>query len=88
MTLIPGYFRYTRRHWYENLSFKFEVTVLRRAYGGNVGNVNVVWKSDSTNEMHDTNAAKVTLEVTEAMPVFHTRQMKNDFKEKVVSYYT
>ena len=74
--------RYDRCHWIDNLQLPFEFALIKRAYGGVVGNMNFLWKVESTDENHETNMAKVVLKVTEELPKFHTRQMRADFLVK------
>ena len=49
---------------------------MKTAHGGVVGNMNFLWKVESTDEYHETSMAKVEL------PKFHTRQMRADFLVK------
>ena len=76
--------RIQRRRWLQKLAVSTDIAMLTRSYGGNTGNVSVVWRVDSSSENHETDNARVTLAVTEKMSVYHTRQMRKDFVEKVV----
>lgn len=74
--------RYERRHWLDSLRLPFEVAQMKRSYGGQAGNVNILWKVDTSDKDHDTKMAQVILKITEDLPKFHTRQMKADFITK------
>ena len=73
--------RYTRRHWWDNLKLSSQVAIMTRHYGGNIGNVNVLWKIVEDDD-HETNMARATLAATEGLPEYHTRQMRKDFINK------
>ena len=71
--------RYKRRHWLDRMSLDVPTALMKRHYGGNLGNINIIWKINREDEKHETKMAKVTLKVTEGLPQFHSRQMRKDF---------
>ena len=71
--------RYERRHWIDDLQLSETVAVMKRHYGGTLGNINVIWKVTPVNVSHETNMARAILYVTEELPQYHTRKMRKDF---------
>lgn len=74
--------RYERRHWSDKLSLKFPIAIMKRHYGGRLGNISIIWKVNTADESHDTKMAQATLTVTQELPTYHTRQMRKDFVQK------
>ena len=53
-----------------------------KSYGGQVANVNIIWKVVN-NETRKTNMVKALIEVNNKLPSYHTRQMHKDFVHNV-----
>ena len=73
--------RYKRRHWLSNLQLKFLVAMITRQYGGNIGNINIMWKVTEDDVNLDTLMARAVLKANKNFPEYHTRQMRKDFIE-------
>ena len=63
----------------DKLSLDVPTALLKRHYGGNLGNINVIWKINRDDKILETKMAKATLAVTESLPKYHSRQMRKDF---------
>ena len=60
--------RYQRRHWIDNLCVSYDIVFMKKSYGGQVGNINVIWKIDQSDENHEANMAKTVLTVNKSLP--------------------
>ena len=74
--------RYQRRHWTDKLHLSTDVAFMKKSYGGRIGNINIIWKIDRSNENHDQEMGKTLLLVNNGLPEYHTRQMRKDFIQK------
>ena len=72
-------FHYKQRHWLSNLQLKFLVTMMTHQYGGNVGNINIMWKVTENDVNLETLTARVVLKAYKNIPEYHTSQMRKDF---------
>ena len=70
---------YKRRHWLSNLQLKFPVGMMTRQYGGNIRNINIMWKVTENDVNLDTLMARTVLKANKNFPEYHTRQMRKDF---------
>ena len=62
------------------LSSPITVSLLRRAYGGQIGTMNFLWKVPSeVKDRNDTKEMQLILNLTKSLPDFHSRQMEKDF---------
>ena len=74
--------RYKRRHWIDNLHVSCDIALMKKSYGGRMGNINVIWKVNRKDIDHETKMARTVLRVNKELPDYHTRQMKKDFIDK------
>ena len=72
-------FHYKQRHWLSNLQLKFLVTMMSHQYGGNIGNINIMWKVTENDVNLETLTARVVLKAYKNIPEYHTSQMRKDF---------
>ena len=74
--------RYKQKHWVVNFQLKFPVAI----YGGNIGNINIMWKVTENDVKLDTLMARAVLQVNKNFPKCHTKKMRKDFwwKKKLV----
>ena len=70
---------YKRRHWLSNLQLKFPLGMMTRQYGGNIGNINIMWRVTENDVNLDTLMARTVLKANKNFPEYHTRQMRKDF---------
>ena len=71
--------RYERRHWLSNLQLKFPVAMMTQQYGGNIGNINIIWKVTEYDVSLDTLMARTVLKANKNFTEYHTRKMWKDF---------
>ena len=71
--------RYERRHWLSNLQLKFPVAMMTQQYGGNIGNINIIWKVTEYDVSLDILMARAVLKANKNFTEYHTRKMWKDF---------
>ena len=75
--------RRRRSEWLQGLCLPFSLTLLRRAYGGNIGTMNFLWKIPlDKNRRDDSIEMRLVLELNKNIPNFHSRQMEKDFIQR------
>ena len=67
---------YKWRHWLSRLQLKFPVAMMIREYGGNIGNINLMWKVTKNDVNLDTLMARAVLKADKNFLEYHTRQMQ------------
>ena len=74
--------RYQRRHWIDKLHLSVDVAFMKKSYGGRIGNINIIWKVDRSDEHHDREMGKTLLLINNGLLEYYTRQMKKDFIQR------
>ena len=83
-----------RYRFFEQLQLAFPVTLLRYCPGGSHTVVVFLWKvdADQSKDTELTQTARIMAALQPKLPVYHTRQMKTDFKHRsilhIVSFQT
>ena len=67
--------RYKQKHWVVNFQLKFPVAI----YGGNIGNINIIWKVTENDVKLDALMTWAVLQVNKNFLECHTRKMQRDF---------
>ena len=75
--------RRRRSEWLQGLCLPFSLILLRRAYGGNIGTMNFLWKIPLDKNRRDgIIEMRLVLKLNKNLPNFHSRQMEKDFIQR------